>query len=278
MSTDQRPLIVVVGHGTVSQDGIDQFLAVVSQLQTKVSVPVSHGFIESAYPDARSAISQSVALYQPTDVVVLPLLLLPAGHVKNDVPAAVAAARTDFPTVRFTYARDLSVAEPLLSIIEERSHNPFDHLSTPFNMTGAPDFTLLVGRGSSDRDANSDLYKIARLLTERQTLGKVEPAFISLALPSVPEALDNLKRLGATGIAIAPYFLFTGVLLDRIYSQARKWHAGNPEIPLWLAREIGADPRLVDLLAVRYSEAGLPLQFRNCDTCVYRSEALGYRQ
>ena len=44
----------------------------------------------------------------------------------------------------------------------------------------------------------------------------VEPAFVSLAEPSVPAALERCRLLGATKIVVVPYFLFTGVLVDRI--------------------------------------------------------------
>src|SRR5262249_57384294 len=82
---------------------------------------------------------------------------------------------------------------------------------------------VLVGRGSSDPDANADLYKVGRLLQDSRGLGFVEPAFVSLAPPSVPQALERCRRLGATTVAVVPYFLFTGILVDRIHAQADVW-------------------------------------------------------
>ena len=62
---------------------------------------------------------------------------------------------------------------------------------------------------------------MARLLWEGRGYAGVEYSFISLAEPSVPAALDRAATLGARRIVVAPYFLFSGVLPDRVTAQAR---------------------------------------------------------
>ena len=79
---------------------------------------------------------------------------------------------------------------------------------------------MLVGRGSSDPDACGDLYKVARLLADGRGLGMVEPAFAGVAQPDLPAALERLRRLGARTIVVAPFLLFTGVLVPRLYARA----------------------------------------------------------
>ncbi len=272
MQSSHATALMVVGHGTTSPDGIRQFTEVVEQLRARVDMPVGHGFLEFAEPDINSGISKLLAKHRCSDVIVLPLLLLAAGHVKNDVPASVLEARRDFEQVSFTYARDLSITPTLLEIVEDRSQTPFEFIRGHKQPEKGRKFTLLVGRGSTDLDANSDLYKIARLLAERGALGEVDPAFISLARPNVPDALDKLRLLGATEITIAPYFLFAGALLQRIYFQSRAWQNHNPDVELRLASEMGPDPRIVDLLIQRSTEIQLPPKLMNCDMCIYRSE------
>lgn len=277
MSLETLSAIMVVGHGTTLEPGVDQFEQVVEQLRRRVSVPVGHGFIELAKPDIATGFSRLLASSDVSAVVVLPLLLLAAGHVKNDVPSAISAARERYPSVSFSYAKDLSVTPILLEIVEDRAFAPFEVLPETAPPPLQPNFTLLVGRGSTDPDANSDLYKIARLLTERGELGLVEPAFISLAKPSVTDALDRLKLLGARDVTVAPYFLFTGSLLERIYSQSRSWAWQNPDMSLRLAKEMGPDQRIVDLLTQRVEETSSPTPVMNCDMCIYRTEIPGHQ-
>lgn len=244
---------MVVGHGTTSTAGIYQLVNVVDQLRAEVGVPVGYGFIELAKPGIKEGLSALLESGDISTVLMLPLLLLAAGHVKSDVPNAVWAARDAFPEVAFHSARELGIAGSLLDIVEQRTLSPFELISDPNPGTNT-DFTLLVGRGSTDPDANSDLYKIARLLTERSAIGQVEPAFVSLATPHVPEGLDRVVRLGANAITVTPYFLFTGTLLERIYTQSRAWGMDNPDVSLRLAREIGPDRRITQLLLERADE------------------------
>ena len=79
---------------------------------------------------------------------------------------------------------------------------------------------LVVGRGSTDPDANADVCKDARLLWEGRGYEFTETAFVSLARPSVAEGLARCRRLGARSIVVARYFLFPGVLPDRVAAQA----------------------------------------------------------
>ncbi|MDA8081637.1 MAG: sirohydrochlorin chelatase [Actinomycetota bacterium] len=268
--------VMVVGHGTTSLEGISQFEQIVDQLRKCLEVPVGHGFIELAEPDIATGFSRLLASNDISEVVVLPLLLLAAGHAKNDVPSSISAARKRYPRVSFSYAKDLSVTPTLLEIVEDRTLTPFEVVPQATLPPFQAGFTLLVGRGSTDPDANSDLYKIARLLTERGELGLVEPAFISLAKPSVAEALDRLRLLGARNVTVSPYFLFTGSLLERIYVQSRSWARQNPDITLRLAKEMGPDQRIVDLLIQRVGETDSPVPVMNCDMCIYRAEIPGH--
>lgn len=101
---------------------------------------------------------------------------------------------------------------------------------------------LLVGRGSADADANSDLYKISRLLWERMRVKWVEPAFIGVTSPLVEEGVERRLRLGAKRVMILPYFLFTGVLIKRMEGLAQEYAALHPGVRFELAEYFGFHP------------------------------------
>src|SRR5205814_5706483 len=128
---------------------------------------------------------------------------------------------------------------------------------------------VVVSRGSSDPDANADLCKVVRLLWDSRGLGLVEPAFVSLARPSVTEALDRCVRLGAKRIAVFPYFLFTGVLVDRIREQTGAWATEHPDVDVRPVAHLGADPRVAHLVLERHAEALAGEARMNCDCCIY---------
>jgi sirohydrochlorin ferrochelatase len=268
---ENRPALLLVGHGSRSAAGVNAYWELADVVRREApTLEVGCGFIELAEPDFDTAIEGLVAA-GATSVVAVPLVLLGAGHLKNDGPAALARGRQHHPTVEFAYGRDLGIHPSVLEVAEERIRAA----TTGWPADGAT-AVVVVSRGSSDPDANADLCKVARLLWDSRGLGLVEPAFVSLAPPSVPETLERCRRLGAERIAVVPYFLFTGVLVDRIAAQAADWAASHPEVDVRMGAELGPDPRLARLVLDRYAEAVAGDVRMNCDCCTYRTALPGY--
>jgi len=267
-----RPSLLLIGHGSRSAAGVDAYWDFAAALRTEApGLDVGCGFIELARPDLEEAIDGLVA-GGATSVVAVPLVLLGAGHLKNDGPAALARARTRHPAVHFTYARDLGIHPAPLAVAADRIRSA----TAAWSSDRDPAAVVLVSRGSSDPDANADLYKVARLLSDGSGPDLVEPAFVSLASPSVPDALERCRRLGATRVAVVPYFLFTGVLVERIRDQAAAWAGAHPGLEVTTGSEMGTDPRLVRLVMERYREALDGDVRMNCDCCTYRVTLPGY--
>jgi cobalt/nickel transport system ATP-binding protein len=262
--------MLVVGHGTRDADGVEEFWQMAAHIREAAgSVPVEFGFIELAEPLADAALDRLVAAGS-ADVVSVPLVLLAAGHLKNDGPATLARARMRHPGARFRMGRDLGIHPAVLDVAEDRVR---EALGDADPSTSA---VVLVGRGSSDPDATSDLYKLARLLADGRGLPLVEPAFVQVAQPDVAAALERCRRLGATTIVLAPFLLFTGRLLPRVYREAAEWAAGHPEVEVRGAAHLGPDRRLARLVVERYREAITGDVRMNCDVCAYRVRLPGY--
>jgi sirohydrochlorin cobaltochelatase len=135
---------------------------------------------------------------------------------------------------------------------------------------------VLVGRGSTDPDGNAEVAKVARLLWEGRGYADVGLSFVSLAEPAVPAALERARRLGAERIVVAPYFLFAGVLPDRVTAQAGTFAEQHPGVDVRVAGLIGACDELAGLVLERYAEALRGDIRMNCDTCAYRIAMPGF--
>jgi len=236
---------------------------------------VGCGFIELAAPDLDTAVDRLVER-GATSVIATPVVLLAAGHLKNDGPAALQRARRRHPTVRFRYGRDLGIHPLVLSTACDRARAALTTGISNASPSPRPTAVVLVGRGSSDPDANADLFKVARLVSDIGDLGLVEAAFVSLAAPGVRAALDRCRLLGATRVAVVPYFLFTGILVERIGAQATEWAAAHPEIDVRIGEHLGPDQRVVELIEERHREALDGDVRMNCDLCVYRQALPGH--
>ncbi|MET8119994.1 uroporphyrinogen-III C-methyltransferase [Micromonospora sp. NPDC005291] len=262
--------LVIVGHGTRSAAGVDQFAALVERVRRRADIgDVEGGFIELSRPPLTDAVGALVARGQRA-LVALPLVLTAAGHGKGDIPAAMFREQQRHPGLSYRYGRPLGPHPLLHDALEQRIDAALvgvDHADAPDR---AATWIALIGRGSTDPDANAEVAKVARLLWEGRGYAGVEPGFISLAQPSVPAVLERLRRLGARRIVVAPYFLFAGVLPDRIVARSAEFAAAHPELDVRVADLIGDCDALADLVLERYAEAlGGDIRM-NCDTCAYR--------
>jgi cobalt transport protein ATP-binding subunit len=262
--------MLVVGHGSRDADGVDEFWALAQSIRAVTGdLLTSFGFIELTAPTVDEAIDELVTR-GAIDIVSVPLVLLSAGHLKNDGPAALARARARHPEVRFALARDLGIEPHVLEVAADRIRDAAGD-TDPEKLGVA-----LIGRGSTDPDACADLWKIGRLLADGRGLGTVEPGFVSVASPSVTQALERLRLLGVGTVVVAPFFLFPGVLRDRIYAEAAQWAQVHPEVEVRSAGHLGPDPRLARLVLQRYREACAGDVRMNCDLCAYRVQLPGY--
>ena len=135
---------------------------------------------------------------------------------------------------------------------------------------------MVVGRGTNDPDANANVSKVARMLWEGMGFGWTEVAYSGVAYPLVDEGLRHAVRLGYRRIIVFPYFLFTGILVDRIYAHADACAAAHPEIEIVKADYLNDHPLVIDTFVERLGEALNGANLMNCLLCKYREQVLGY--
>lgn len=279
----QLPLLLI-GHGTRSARGVAAFGDLVERVRGRRLAPVTDGgFIELSSPAVAAAVARMTQRSPDREIVALPVVLTAAGHGKGDVPAALARERLRHPGLRFRYGRPLGPHPVLQDLLAERIDAALARAprggqggSPPRPAPRAGTYVVLAGRGSTDPDANAEVAKVTRLLWEGRGYDEVGLSFISLAEPAVPDALDRASRLGARRVVVAPYFLFPGLLPDRVAAQSREFAARHRAIDVRVADVIGDCDRLADLVAERYDEAVHGDIRMNCDTCAYRVAMPGF--
>lgn len=270
MSVSTPPALLIAGHGTSDEAGADEFRAFADRVGKRLAsreVAVAGGFIELSPPPLADAVA---GLFSDGHrrIAAVPLMLVAAGHAKGDIPAALAREQSRHPGLAVAYGRPLGPHPTVLSLLRERLSEVDEQLTESV--------VLLVGRGSTDPDANSEVAKVARLLAETAEVAGVEFAFVSLAQPGVPAGLDRCAALGAKRIVVLPYFLFTGVLPDRVQAQAESWATGRSDVEVRCARVLGDTDELADLVIERYEEALNGDIRMNCDSCIYRIGLPGF--
>jgi sirohydrochlorin cobaltochelatase len=250
-------VLLGVAHG--SRDPGSQ--AVVEDLLSRAAAArpglrTAAAYVDNASPSVAAALAGLVA-DGADDVVVVPLLLTPASHSKTDVAASVQAGRAEHPGVRLRYGRPLGPHPVLVEVAARRLAEAGAAHDDP---------VVLVAGGSLDPDANAQVAATARLLWEGRSWPSVDVAFASTTRPSVPEALERLRALGARRASVARYFLGPGRLPDQVERHARAVEG----LDVVVSAPLGSSDALAGLLLVRLDEAvGGDLRM-NCDACLYR--------
>ncbi|MDQ1498879.1 MAG: sirohydrochlorin cobaltochelatase [Actinomycetota bacterium] len=252
--------LLLVGHGSRSDEGAAEMLAIARLVGAALpEVAVDVGFLEMTDPPAGPVLDR-LAAAGCGRVVVLPVVLLGAGHAKSDVPAIVLEGRRRHPDLHVHFGSPLGISRDLVGLL--------GGALTAAGGQGLP--LLLVARGTSDPDANGDAHKVTRLLGEWVGAPFVHTAFTGVTTPLVPAGLEVFARLGYRRLAVAFWFLCTGVLVERARAEIAAFSAATG-VEVVDAGHLGPDPRVVPAILERYEEAVRGIPAVNCDLCAYRA-------
>ena len=260
--------VLVVAHGSREASGnaeTAEFVARWRQMRPQWRIELC--FIEHAEILLDEGLDR--AAEGAREVVVLPLILNAAGHVKMELPEAIERARARHPQVHFVARRHLGMGAELFPLIQQRLQEALRELDVPDPATTG---VILLGRGSSDPGGNAELAKMARWVFEANDHELVDLAFTGITWPRLETVVARQVRLGMMQIAIVPVYLFTGVLIERIGAQVDRLRRQYPRVAFALARHFGFDERLVALLEARVGEEGREGMLE-CDGCKYRAAA-----
>jgi sirohydrochlorin cobaltochelatase len=251
--------LLLVGHGSRSAKGRDELVELGKAVALGApDLSVETGFLELSEPPAGVALDRLVERGAKR-LSIVPLMLNAAGHSKSDVPAVVLEGRRRHPDVIVSYGRPLGPDHAVLALAQRRI--------TEVRGEGLP--LLLLARGTSDPDANADACKAARLVAECVGGRPVVTGFSGVTWPSVPEALEQIRLLGAARVVAFAWFLCTGVLVERMRSDFAVF-TERTGVEVLDAGYLGPDPSLVPLVLERHAEALAGDIRMNCDVCAYR--------
>lgn len=262
-----KEITLFIGHGSRDTDGNQEFLEFVDKIRPRA--PEQHFeacFLELTTPTIADGIDACVQ-QGAERIVVVPIILLAASHVKLEIPESLDAARKKYPNVEIVYGRNIGLHEQIIDLLTDRFQ---EQVATFTKETIHETAIVLMGRGSSDPDANGDLYKLARQVWERTGVLTVEVCFTGITFPSLSDGIHRALSLGATRVVVVPYFLFTGVLIKRMEGILQEINARHPSVPMYMAEYFGMHSRLVDIVLDRREEALQGQAFMNCDLCKYR--------
>ena len=107
---------------------------------------------------------------------------------------------------------------------------------------------LLVSHGSKAPKAREEIDALARQLKRKSCIAIVQPAFMEIESPNIPEGIRQCVKKSATEIIILLNFLNSGrhasADIPKIVRQARKDHPG---VKFRMTKPVGQEDYLVDI-------------------------------
>jgi sirohydrochlorin cobaltochelatase len=266
--------VMLCGHGSRNRRAVEEFANLADALGKRLpGVPVEYGYLEFADPVLHRGLDR-LRTAGAKKILAVPGMLFAAGHAKNDIPSVLNTYAAAHPGVEITYGRELGVDLKMLRAAGDRIEEALSNAGAA--TMRAETLLMVVGRGASDPDANSNVAKIMRMLWEGLGFGWGEVAYSGVTFPLVAPALAHAVKLGYRRIVVFPYFLFTGVLVNRIYDAVDEAVAAHPEIEFLKAPYLNDHPLVLETLLDRLKEMLVGQNLMNCAMCKYREQVLGF--
>ena len=262
--------ILICGHGSRDPEGVEGFKELVRLL--KLRYPdrvVDYGFLEFSHPVYAAAVER-MYVAGVREIIAIPAILFAGGHAKNDIPYEMNSLQSQYKDLKITLGKHIGITPSILQLskklIEQAETTALDRKDACL---------LVVGRGTSDPDANSDIAKLTRLLWEGLGFGFATTAFIGVTQPLLKDFLPVVNLLPYKRVVVLPVFLFTGVLLKKIYAQVDEFKtSSDKEFISTLSYE--CDELLLQSLDDRIAEVETGNPNMNCQLCKYRTQIIGF--
>jgi sirohydrochlorin ferrochelatase len=201
--------ILYIGHGTRSKKGADEIRAFMERVKARIDVPIQElSFLELTEPLIEEGFETCVER-GATEIDVVPLFLLAAGHIKRDIPEALSPIIAKYPTIPVKINNPFGVQDVILDGVAELIRDSAGEV-TP------KDRLLIVGVGSSDPDVHVNFGKIAEGIGERLGPERVSVCYLAATEPKLDVGLEYISEGTKGRVIVVPYMLFTGLLFAEL--------------------------------------------------------------
>jgi sirohydrochlorin cobaltochelatase len=266
--------VMVCGHGSRDEGAVTQFARVADGLRKLMpDTPVEYGYLEFATPIIRNGLDK-LRDQGVTRILAVPGMLFAAGHVKNDIPSVLNTYAAQNEDVTIELGKELGIDPKMMHAAGARIQEALDAASDDVSLHET--MLVVVGRGASDPDANGNVTKVMRQLWEGFGFGWGETVYSGVTFPLVEPGLEHAAKLGFKRIIVFPYFLFTGILIDRIYEHTDRVAKRHPEIEFIKASYLNDHPMVIETFKERVEQILTGDTAMNCGMCKYRTQVLGF--
>lgn len=215
--------ILYIGHGTRSKQGAEEARSFVHRVMERIDIPIQElSFLELTEPSIAQGFTKCIEK-GASEITVVPIFLLAAGHIKKDIPDTLDELKKQYPEVIVKVKDPFGVQELLLDGLAELIISSAGDISPS-------DSILIVGRGSSDPSIHKAFTEIGEGIKVRLGASFVSVCYLAAAHPSFDEGLELITEQAGGRVIVVPYLLFSGLLLSEVNQKVRKRQPGDKSI------------------------------------------------
>lgn len=246
--------IMICGHGSRAKSAEEEFALLAKGVRRLYpDIPVEYGFLEYSAPNIHMGLD-ALRDAGVSEIIAVPGMLFAATHAKNDIPSVLTTYQDKNEGLTVRYGRELGLHPQMIAAFQARI---LEALGVDHVHDGDLYDTMLVvvGRGTSDTLANAEAARLTRIVAENLGFGWSETVYSGVTFPSVGRGLEMALKLGYKKIVVAPYFLFSGKLIDRIYNYVDRVAASVPDVTFYKAHYLSDQDHVINTFAERIEEA-----------------------
>jgi sirohydrochlorin cobaltochelatase len=245
--SNEKSALLLVAHGSRDAAWNQEVRVLADRVRSAAPFPRVElaflGLIRPSIPEGVAACAEAGA----RAIAVVPLLLFPATHAREDLPASLAEVSRQYRGVRIRLAPLFGEEEEIVAIL----HNRLEDAARGLGVPSAEQGVVLVSGGSNDPEANAIVGRAAARLQARSGRPRIQVAYWEHADPSLDQGVAQAVSAGARGIVVLPYLLFAGTILDRIRQRVRALVRSSPQASLRMGEHLGPHPLLASLVVRR---------------------------
>ncbi|MBM7551332.1 sirohydrochlorin chelatase [Thalassobacillus pellis] len=238
--------ILYVCHGSRLQEARNEAVSCIETVKKRIDVPLQEiCFLEIADPDMNEGFARLVQ-QGASEITVVPVLLLSAGHYYQDIPEAIAQAQIRYPDIQIVYGKPLGVQDRIIEVLVDRVEETKATIYPGTNL-------LLVGRGSHNPETPKSMEQIKEKLQTKISDASVNVCYLAACSPSFDEGLQASIESDFSQTIVVPYLWFTGVLIHSMEKKVNDLRENGHSVSL--CNYLGSHPFMIDALADRVQEA-----------------------
>ncbi|MED1412086.1 MULTISPECIES: sirohydrochlorin chelatase [Bacillus] len=225
--------VLYICHGSRLKAAKEEAIQFITSCMSRVEANIQEVcFLELASPSIDEGFRTCVKR-GATEIVAIPVFLLAAGHVKEDIPLELQRLNDQYPNIKIVHGNPFGVSEVLVKAV-------YNGMGIKEEVT-----LLLVARGSSDPQTLQDIKWISSLFQKEKNIIKVEVCYLAAAEPKFDEKLKEIVEQKERNIVVLPYLLFTGLLMKHIEKEVRQYESEEIKTSPYLGKNVAFRDMLI---------------------------------